>query len=107
MALKHKNSDADNCFLVKISNKYGSLLSEEFTTHGGCPHGVMIKAMDCGIVVSEFKLQSSYYVHFRTNTLRQSYETPYPPSYGSNSTTTVFFRRMALALNNQQRLICH
>ena len=30
-----------------------------------CPHGVMVKAMDCGIVV----LQSRYYVHFRTNTL--------------------------------------
>ena len=28
----------------------------------GCHRGVMVKAMDCGIVVSEF-------VHFRTNTL--------------------------------------
>ena len=27
------------------------------------------KAMDCRIVVSEFELQSHYYVHFRTNTL--------------------------------------
>ena len=26
-------------------------------------------AMDCGIVVSEFVLQSRYYVHFRANTL--------------------------------------
>ena len=25
--------------------------------------------MDCGIVVREFKLQSRYYIHFRTNTL--------------------------------------
>ena len=33
------------------------------------PHGVMVKAMDCGIVVSEFVLQSRYYVHFRTNNL--------------------------------------
>ena len=31
--------------------------------------GVMVKAMDCRIVVSEFVLQSCYYVHFRTNTL--------------------------------------
>ena len=23
----------------------------------GCPHGVMVKALDCGIVVSEFELQ--------------------------------------------------
>ena len=30
---------------------------------------LMVKAMDCGIVVSEFVLQSRYYVHFRANTL--------------------------------------
>ena len=29
----------------------------------------MIRAMDYGIVVSEFELQSRYYVHFRANTL--------------------------------------
>ena len=32
------------------------------------PRGVMVKAMDCGIVVSEFVLQSRYYVYFRVNT---------------------------------------
>ena len=35
----------------------------------GCPGGVMVKAMDCSIVVCEFVLQSRYYVHFRENTL--------------------------------------
>ena len=35
----------------------------------GCPRGVIVKAMDCGIVVSEFVLQWRYYVHFRANTL--------------------------------------
>ena len=35
----------------------------------GCPHGVMVKAMDCRIVVSEFVLQLRYYIHFRANTL--------------------------------------
>ena len=39
------------------------------TISRGCPRGVMVKAMDCGIVVSEFVLKSSYYVHFRANTL--------------------------------------
>ena len=34
-----------------------------------CPPGVMVKATDSGIAVSEFELQSNYYVHFRTNTL--------------------------------------
>ena len=35
----------------------------------GCPRGVMVKAMDYGIVVREFVLQSRYYVYFRGNTL--------------------------------------
>ena len=35
----------------------------------GCLRGVMVKAMDYGIVVREFVLQSCYYVHFRANTL--------------------------------------
>ena len=35
----------------------------------GCPRGVIVKAMNCGIVVREFVLQSRYYVHFRANTL--------------------------------------
>ena len=29
----------------------------------------MVKAMACEIVVTEFELQSRYYVHFRANTL--------------------------------------
>ena len=36
---------------------------------GGYPCGVMVKAMDCEIVVSAFELQSRYYIHFGTNTL--------------------------------------
>ena len=31
----------------------------------------MVKAMDYGIVVREFEIQSCYYVHFKTNTLRK------------------------------------
>ena len=29
----------------------------------------MVKAMDCGIIVREFVLQSHYYIHFQANTL--------------------------------------
>ena len=29
-----------------------------------------------------------YNIHFRSNTLVEKYEPPYPPSYGLNSTTT-------------------
>ena len=35
---------------------------------GGCSCGVMVKAMDCRIVVSEFVFQSRYYVHLWANT---------------------------------------
>ena len=31
----------------------------------------MVKAIDCGIVVSEFELRSRYYVHFRADTLEK------------------------------------
>ena len=62
----------------------------QIISHGSGPSGVMGKAMDCRIVVSEFVLQSRYYVHFRVNTLGKGYEPPNPPSYGLNSTTTVF-----------------
>ena len=34
-----------------------------------CPCDVMVKALDCRIIVSEFKLQSRYYIHFQTNAL--------------------------------------
>ena len=53
---------------------------------GGCPRGVMVKAMDCGIVVSEFVLQSRYYVHFRANTLGKGMNPLIFPAYGLNST---------------------
>ena len=36
---------------------------------GECPRGVMVKAMNCVIVINEFLLQSCYYVHFQANTL--------------------------------------
>ena len=48
---------------------------------GGGPRSVMVKAMDCGIVVSKFVPQSRYYVTFEQIHI--------------------------LTLNNQQRLICH
>ena len=34
-----------------------------------CPRGAIVKEIDCGIVVSEFVLQSRYYIYFRANTL--------------------------------------
>ena len=37
----------------------------------------MAKVLDCGVKVSEFKLQSHYYIHFQTNTLGEKYALPY------------------------------
>ena len=48
-----------------------------------CPRGVMVKAMNCGIVVREFVLQSRYYVHISGKYPWERYEPPYSPSsYG-------------------------
>ena len=50
---------------------YGHLppITKTIQVRRWCPRGVMVKAMDCGIVVREFVLHSRYYVHFRANTL--------------------------------------
>ena len=49
---------------------------------GGCPRGVMVKAMDCEVVVSEFVLQSRYYVHFWANTLAKGMNPLILPAMG-------------------------
>ena len=70
----------------KFINIYRQLLL--YTT--GCRHrGVMVEAMDWGIVVNEFVFQSRYYVHFWANTLGKGMNPPYPPIYGLNSSPTV------------------
>ena len=47
-----------------------------------CPRGVMVKAMNCGVVVSGFVLQSRYYVYFRANTLRKGMKPLILPAMG-------------------------
>ena len=44
-----------------------------------CPRGAMVKAQDCGIVISEFELHLGYYIYFQTNSLWERYELLYPP----------------------------
>ena len=48
----------------------------------GYPRGVMVKAMDSGIVVSEFVLQLRYYIHFRANTLGEGMNPLILPAMG-------------------------
>ena len=50
--------------------------------YGGGPRGVMIKTLDCEIVVIKSELQSCYYVHFRINTLRKGMNPLMPPPMG-------------------------
>ena len=47
----------------------GQSCAVERTRAKALSRGVMVKAMNCGIVVREFVLQSRYYVYFRANTL--------------------------------------
>ena len=56
--------------------------NQAITFSQGCPRGVMVKAMDCGIVVREFVLQSCYYVHFRVHTLGKGMNLLILPSMG-------------------------
>ena len=53
--------------LTQLIVRNKSLLTQIISE--GWPRGVMVKAMDCGIVEREFVLQSRYYVHFWANTL--------------------------------------
>ena len=42
----------------------------------------MSKVQDCNSVVSKFKLQSCYYIPFRTNTLEKGMKSLIPPAMG-------------------------
>ena len=63
------NESADLKCIGGGLNLFLSLDLDLDNSQGGCPRGVMVKAIDCGIVVHEFVPQSCYYVHFRANTL--------------------------------------
>ena len=61
----------NNGILIVNTCGISTSLADEFfilALRGGL-RGVMVKAMDFGIVVCEFRLQSRYYVHFQANTL--------------------------------------
>ena len=57
-----------NCYKVKINQ--------------GCLRGVVANVLNCDIVVSEFKLQSRYYVHLRTNILGKDMNSFLPSAMG-------------------------
>ena len=76
---KLQNENMPNTYVTSFQNE------DKFNKHKnteGCPRGVMVKAMDCGIVVREFVLQSRYYVHFRANTLGKAMDLLILPAMG-------------------------
>ena len=57
----------------------------------GCLHGILVYALDYGIVVRESN--PSRVIMFTSDKyLWEGYEPPYPPSYKSTSTTTVLLK---------------
>ena len=57
----------------------------------GSPRGVEANELNCGIRISEFEPQFSYYIYFPTNTLRKVW-TPLHLNYVLNSTTSVLLQ---------------
>ena len=65
----------------------------------------MVKAMDSGIVIREFVLQSRYYIHFQPNTPGKGMNPLTLPSIEDKGFHTYCpSRRIALALNNLKRV---
>ena len=69
-------------------HKYERTLNAPWTRlpnlFSGSPRGVMAKVLDCGLEVSEFELESIYFVYFRIKTLAEFIElNNSPSSYGN------------------------
>ena len=67
----------------------------------------MVKAQNCSLEVSEFELQSYYYVHFPKKTLGKGMNS-LKPNYGLNKwVELLLFYKNVFGINNPQSLICH
>ena len=69
------------------------------------PRCVMVKALDCGIVVSKFELQSHHSLSDKSP-WGERYEHPLSTQLWVKQYHYSSSRRMALALNNPRKLIC-
>ena len=87
--LSYKIICLGSVFVSKWVLHYSVLVSDKVYLKfpGGCPWDVMLKAVDCKIVVSS---NSSCVLHSLLDKYTwERYDPPYPPHYGLNSTTTV------------------
>ena len=57
------------------------------------PYGIVANELDCNIVVSEFVLQSRYYIHFQTNTLGKGMNHSHPHSAMDYVVPLLFFSK--------------
>ena len=73
---------------------------------GRSPRGVEVNTLECNIIVREFELQSRYYAHFQTSFLGKVW-TPLIPQLWVKYYHCSSSKRIAVALNNPRRLICH
>ena len=73
------------CFSMDCDIQYNTFGLGQLKNLGN-PRGVIIRALDCGIVVNEFELQWRYYVYIQMYTLREGIN---PPLYGLNATIAV------------------
>ena len=65
------------------SINYGEVSEFFLSQHvGGNLRDVVANVINCDFVVREFELKSSYYVHFRSNTLGKSMNPFVPPAMG-------------------------
>ena len=72
-----------NIFFLIVEHSYPTINAQVYikiqhnflVPSRGCPRGVMVKVIDCGIVVRVFVLQSRHYVHFRADTLGKGINT--------------------------------
>ena len=79
---------------LSLDNGKSSLYIYIYIYHNtrGCPRGIIVKEIDCGLVISEFELQSRYYVHFRANTLGKGMNPLIPPAMGQ-ILSLLFFKK--------------
>ena len=67
--LCHTHSLDTNIVIPNSQHVLAPFSDQETQRKFGVSRGVMVKAQDSEIVVSEFELQSRYYVPFQTNRL--------------------------------------
>ena len=72
----------EKCAMIIMKSGKRQNNKERPTKSSGCPRVVMVKAMDCGIVVSEVIFQSYYYVQFRAITLGKGMNSLVLPAMG-------------------------